>query len=571
MTDANQLFWTLRVLGKVSQARELLENVAAGGLPEADLALMKNSLTRADKGGAAAEKELARLEEGGLFRAGKPFQYYYQKALNAYAQGLYTKALESIMQTQGRTVDALEELTAHSMRLICLHNLNMDTAKAWEDTENALKFHDTAENSELVAFTRRTVKVLRLRELFREGRLRELATVSEDAEWSQAGYLRAWAAVLPFTRMDQAALVRSLDKLTLEADFYLRDYRLQTLVGRNYQGEKDVPWGDRCERLYLWTWRWLADPSPAHALALTAILTDLEGWDGRDVMTFDEMHMVRNSLEWILTFEPQLRARTSALMRRVSAAAKNAGPLFTYEVLWIKYVQAGNKKTAAATKKIIEKHPLHSVAELRFQQATEAMTGRHPKDSAFLTVETDTGQIYKKGRLAVRSEALAFFLAGLQVQGKLSFAEALSACFGIAPYDEGVHASKIQNLTARTRKLLGRGGRLTTKNGWIFLELAKNVQIHTGAPNGRGRLKLPARAAPAAVKERTRNERSLSVLLKEAAGLRGKDFTRADLEKALHIPKPTLTRYLQAWIERKWIQKTGAGRNVSYRITFFES
>ena len=175
--------------------------------------------------------------------------------------------------------------------------------------------------------------------------------------------------------------------------------------------------------------------------------------------------------------------------------------------------------------------------------------------------------------MAARSHALAHLLAGLTAhEGKLSFADALNTCFEIAPYDPDIHATKLQNLVVRARQLLGRQGSMTTKSGWIFLTVRPGV-VHVGASGlGRSRLPLPARARvlPRAVKA-PRNERSLDLLLKEAVNLRDRRFTRLELERALQVPKATLNRYLKVWLARRWLKKTGSGRAVSYRLTFFDS
>jgi hypothetical protein len=564
-------FWHLRILGKISQARELFSRL--GTEDPAEHALMRNSLTRAERGGRDAQAELNELDQAGLFKDGKPFQYFYQCALNFYAQGLYSHALEELIMATTKIGNALEDLMAHSMRLICLHNLNFDTGEAWIEMGACLAKYDQLENRELAAFTRRIVKVIHLRELFNDGQAAQVRVEFADGEWSQADYICSWVASLPYTRVDRSVVQNSLERLTREADFYLRNYRLQTLVGRAYSSPAGSPvaWGDRFERLYLWTWRWLVDPSLAHAQALTAILMEVERWDGLDVLTHDEMHMARNAMNWLMLFEPVIRARFSVLLRRVNSTGAPP-PLFAYEDLWIQHTGARlDGPSAAGLQKRIESHPLNVATDLAFGEACASLVPEAELGSPAFLVDGEAGQIYRRGKLVARSEPLAHLLAGLAPRGKLNFESALSACYGIQDFDPEIHGAKIQNLIVRARRLLGRSGRLTTKGAWIFLEMKKGTRLQAGRPAGRARLSLPPRQRAPAKAERRRNARSLEVLLKEASSLRDRDFTRADLERTLNIPKPTLTRYLKAWIDRKWITKSGSGRKVSYRITFFDS
>ena len=316
----------------------------------AELALRRNSLTRTERGGIEAERELKELEQSGVFGSGdKPFQYYYQRGLNLYVQGLHSQALEQFMQALVRVNSPLEGLMAQSSRLLCLNNLGLPTARATKEMESLLLQHEKDE-PEIVALTRRILLTERQREVFRLGEPSRLLSAMRG-EWSQAQYLAAWAAALPYVQVDQEAITTSLDRLTKDVDFYLRTYRLQTLVGRAYHAALGVPvnWGDRCERLYLWTWRWLVEPSVAHTQALVAILTEIEAWDGLNVLSVDEMHMTRLALEWILLFEPSRRARWSALLRRLNAAGGEVPPLFAYEELWLRRTR-GEKLSPRSTR-----------------------------------------------------------------------------------------------------------------------------------------------------------------------------------------------------------------------------
>lgn len=569
-------FWIARSIGRLAESQELLEQIEKGlgedvkGEDRAELALARNSLVRTRQGGVAAQNAFQEFENDGVFNGHKRFSYHYQRALNAFAQGLYSESLEWLLMAQNHCRNSWEKLSCLTTRLICLDNLNFPTESAWSDIESILP---SCEVKELRNIVELILKGVHSRELFRQGQFVELVDAFEGNEWMQLSYFCSWVAALPFAQVKKDGIAQSLQRLTKDADFYLRNYRLQTLIGRLQQGPQKIPttWGDRVERLYLWTWRWLADPSSHHAHALTSVLADFEDWNGLDVLTADEMSMTRNALFWILIYEPSLRTRFAGLLRRVQGTVSRESALFSYEALWIERTQAALQKDesgVALADRRLNAHVLHHTSDVNFREWGNKLTSVNPVPVRIL-VDPESGEIRKDGERVVLSAPLARLIA-LLVSQKVSFATALETGFEISPFDPVIHDAKVQNLVARARSLLEGIAEIKTKNRWILLDVAPD-QIQVATLSSFRRLHLPPREERTPPAERVRNERSLSVLLKEAAQFRGRAFNRAELEKVLQIPKPTLNRYLKVWLERGWLQKNGNGPKTVYRITFFDS
>ncbi|RYZ89619.1 MAG: hypothetical protein EOP06_09090, partial [Proteobacteria bacterium] len=261
MDDRISLFWKLRSSGLVSEARLLLAKLEKTKLDEAELALMQNSLLRADRGAVVAEAALEKLEDRGIFSSAQQFQLHYQKACNSYAQGHYAEALEQLLKL-GKPTDPWSRMMSLTTRLICLDCLGFE----FEDLADEIKKElAKCKDPDLVAAAMPSYLGVKARQYFRAGQWQELFALKTESSWSQLVYFQSWVASLPLIdltklKKDPTTFVQqSLQKLTSDPDFYLRNYRLQTLVGRAYVAPKDTPtsWGDRADRLYLWTWRWL--------------------------------------------------------------------------------------------------------------------------------------------------------------------------------------------------------------------------------------------------------------------------------------------------------------------------
>lgn len=542
---------------------------------EAELELMRISLLRAERGGAAAEARLLELERSGLFDRKKDFQFHYQRACNSVAQGHAAEALEHLLHA-GPGHDPWSRMMALTTRLICLDNLGFPLEEARAAVERELA---DCEIPELKAAATPAYHGVLARELFREGRLEELMKIDAGGAWSQVRYFQSLIGSLPcfdFSSLspNPARLIQeSLHHLTSDADFYLRSYRLQTLTGRAFLAPQSTPtsWGDRADRLYLWTWRWLLEPTAARAEALSMILGEFDQWDGHDVLTALDHELVRLALGWLALFEPRARTRWAALLRRASASEHARGRLFQLEDLWLCLAQARLARDGAEARRLeneIANHPLGASRLVAYSRIEgELATALAPSEDA-LVVDVDSGRLHPPEGATLRSLPLARLIDLLAREGRSSFSQTLAVCFEIEGFEPEVHDAKIQNLVNRARQLLGSPRSLRTKDRWIFFEKAQahplRFRVHRAA--------VPL-ATPAASKKKTdrlRNERSLSVLLRKAPALEGRWVSRLELEQALDLPKSTLNRYLQIWLKRRWLSRQGRGRAIRYQLSFFE-
>lgn len=579
-------FWKLRSSGRLHEARLLLTELektpSLEPADQADLALMRISFLRVDQGGLEAEKQLERLESQISFSPRHQFQLAYQKACNSLVQGHFSLALEHVLKA-GPQQDPWNRLMALTTRLICLDNLGFDLSEVQNEVERELK---QCSIPELKAAALPSFLGVKARACFRRGDWKELFSLAAPAPWSQVTYFQSWVASLPAfdfskAKLNSASLINpasllqnSLRHLTSDADFYLRNYRLQTLVGRAYVAPQKTlsSWGDRADRLYLWTWRWLLDPSPSHAEALSMILAEFDDWNGQDVLTALDTELVRLSLEWLLLFEPRGRTRWSALLRRVNTPSSPRSPLFHLEDLWLKKAQTLMGRDSGHLKELesqISLHPLSSDPCLQYHRIQQELPLAHRSSLAQLIIDVESGRLEGPKGQKLRSLPLARLFELLHRQSRCSFAEALLICFEIPGYEPHLHDAKVQNLVVRARALIGSRQGLKTKDRWIFWEPTESIplcfQTH------RRPLPWSKSRSPQDKNERLRNERSLSLLLKKAAQLEGQWLGRVELEKALELPKSTLNRYLLEWIRRKWLIKKGRGRAIRYQVSFWQT
>jgi hypothetical protein len=575
MDDRVSNFWKLRSSGLLTEARLLFSQLEKASLPESVLALMNISLLRADQGPLVAEAELQKLEDQGLFGAAPDFQLYYQKACNSYAQGHYSQALEQLLKL-GQPKDPWNRMMAMTTKLICLDCLGFEFDELANEIESEIK---NCKEDALKVVAMPSYMGVRVRQFFRQGNWDSLFQLQVGSAWSQLTYFQSWVANIPYLdfsglNTDSSTLIRnSLQKLTSEPDFYLRNYRLQTLVGRAYVAPKNTPttWGDRADRLYLWTWRWLLAPTPSHAEALSMILMEFDGWNGQDVLTGLDAELVFSALEWIRLFEPRVKVRSAALYRRVQAPVAKRSPLFELEALWIEkakaHLQMDQKSVIQLQSKILS-HPLSKSKNLNFFKVWPEIENLIIQDNKNFQVDTDSGHLKSPHGNSLTSLPLARLMELLVRQQRVSFEDVLTVCFEINGFDPIVHDAKIQNLVMRAKTFLKSPRSLKTKDRWVFFEKPDSLKL--SFQTRRYRLVLSSPAVARLQSERLKNERSLHVLLKKVPQLHGAWLTREDLGKALNIPKSTLNRYLQTWLRRNWLVRQGQGRAIRYQVSFWK-
>ncbi len=577
--------WSLRFSQKIEETESVLREIERGleiskasdGELRWQADLIDVSILRARGHFDRAESRVHEIGERIFARkASAPYQFYLQKALNRYSANDYSVSLEFFLLADSVAASVDDRLVCLMNVLTCLESLNLPWASTLEEIEKLLP---EAEKSTLATQVRRQLEAFSLRGAFRAGRIEEVFSFPLEDEVSQAQYHRLWVSRLPYVALSLENEDKLLQKFTLSRSFHQRAYRLKTVLAdprlADGTGPADTP--QKVDRVYLWTWNWLADPSERNRKSLSDCLREFDLAAALKTMTYEDFQMLRNALSWIALFQPTQGAWIDDYLDHFNV--KDCAPfaIFEYEWLWISHLR--RVKAAGAKlprEEMLEAHPLARARGLKIAALAEAWSkeivaeagDRSRATPGTLVVDDGTAQI-RRGRTTLVSRPLVEVIKRLVAAQTMSFSEALWLGFGIAPYDAAIHAPKIHNLLARLKKLLPAGSTIVTKDQVIYWRgPAKSVRVIMPSPRAKSLFASGGEPslASAGISVRRLFERAVHPrhLVEKAGGKR--DLSRDEIQELMNTSKASTVRWLQKWQEQGLVKRRGIGRSIRYHI-----
>lgn len=548
--------WELRYAGKVEEARALAHSVAPfSSVERAELLLLEASFARHDRqpddSRSLVEQARRLLADAGIEAS---FQLRMQEAINLDVQSRFADSLRLYQEARMLARDGFEQSLATVNLAIARYNLSLPFASLLEEL-GPLERHPLAETLE-------QLKLLSLKKSCAEGRFEE-ALALKFSPASQGVYLQAWIASLPFLGGSPAHRERFRELGASSVSYFQKAYRLQTIEAspRLAGGDEGVPVQERADRLYLWVWRWLADPAAFPVALLEKELSRFPFDTAHLTMTDEDFLLLRSVGAWLGLFDPALKARFAEWQAKYFPALP-ACPFFDLELACVKALEAGS---AAALNELEARLPAPGLFRLARSLLSATALPPAPSSGTLLVRLSDSSLQTPEGR--VISEPLARLFASLAKEGSLSFPEALSACFGLHRFDPFDHGPRIQNLLSRAKKLLPPGAGLRTKSQRIYLEGAARVLVQEGPAHGR---RLPRFEWPELDRKQSvglEKKQGVDLKAKLLTNLSGRrEFTRAELQSRLELPKATANRLLLGWTREGFLRARGAGAARTYTI-----
>lgn len=511
-----------------------------------------------------------------------PFQYYFQKAINVFVTDDFSVAMEFFLLAESSAPNANMRLSCLMNVLTCLENLSLPWDGTLSEIEKIIsQMKKKTKKAEIPEPVMKQLTAFRLRSAFRSGDIHSVFKVKISGEMDQASYHRLWMSRLPYLSAKYAMSGDALQRLSRTKSFYLKAYRLKTIAldPRLKDLETAAPTAQQVDRIYLWTWNWLTDPSEQNRKLLKEVLEKFDFQSALTKMTFEDYQLLRNALSWISLFQKQISAPIERYLTQVSIRDCNAFPIFEYEQLWIEHLKLcryGRKDPRLEQR--IESHPLHGSADLRFEEFAERWCGElsrarqvpaPSKDS--IVVDEESFRIVTH-KTMILSEPLSKLLTALSELKVVPFSEILWSCFGTPSYEPEIHQPKIHNLIARMKDLLPESVTIKTKNqtAHFFGPMDAIIRVSPSALEKRifensASLKLGSpesvRVFEKPLHPRTIVERS-----------QGKRVLRRDeFQKIMKLSKATTVRWLQRWIDQGLIRPEGAGPSMRYHIEIADS
>jgi len=545
-----------------------------------ELVVLLASLARADQDLPLSEKLLntARrwMEEGGL---APPFCLSFQSGLNYFQTGDFTSALDEFVSARRQANTLFERTCATANILFCLDNLGLPFESCVQELRvnlNQLRSEPAAEALET------QFDCFLLRQAYREGsfdgfcRLRAIGT--------QSHYLQIWVSELPYTSLYRRYRDQISDLALSEHCLFHKSYRFRTLQGVIHPEDlTDFCLKEFADRLYLWTWRWLANPDEMPSAQIIRLL-ESANLELRFIhLSSESYQLIRNALGWLGLFHPLQAQPLQAWIERLKPGRLTLYPLYEFERRLIHYCKAkcsGRTDQAKESKDELLSHPLFRSSTTYWPILLKAIcphpelarvqsligTSMNAGKPLLVNFQTSTLEIQSR---KIISETMCRALLLLREHPIVPADLFLDRCFGIGKYEPIVHNSKIYNLLARLRKVFVAGNLVFTlgmKESRVIAQGSWEKIHFQGNPDSLSPAFLFRRPSvdPPLETFNFSASRSRRLLLKNQLAHR-EFFRRSDIQRLAKVSKSAAHRMIQRWMKEGWIRSQGRARNLRYQ------
>lgn len=512
----------------------------------------------------------------------------YERGRTAFLEGRFAFALEEFTLAAELASSAAERARGLVNVVFCFENMGMETLKSRETLERALS--EVPRDSCTYEIVQSQLDAFFVRTEFRSGRLAALVAPGRPAkECTQALYHKLYYRQLPYHRYFHPKVEIEPGAMLGSEELLNRHYLWRTLLGVLHPDDAFVSnVSERCDRIYLWTWRWLVSPESLPAKRLGFLLDQcvFSDLDGR--MTVEDTVLLRNALLWLSLFDYSAEAQIQSRIAELHIPSNEPMPVLELESLLIHYFLAKrdrNDVLAHDLKQAIVHHPLFASEELFFPALFRASEG-NAKDLAGVlgalgariasTIQgvTDDGVsrvVVDLARSSIEdkltgekivSEPLVAALDLLHAHPQVPCAQFLELVFGYSHYEPDIHLPKIHNLLTRLKRLCRpeinfrvKMGSIIAAGNWSKVQFAgdRMVSKQLGALPWSSffgkRQEVPDKASG-------RSSRP------DWAGA----LTRHQVEKFLGRPRSTTNRLLSRWMDKGVVAREGHGKQVFYRV-----
>jgi hypothetical protein len=564
---------------------------------------LEASLLRARKRLAASDLRLDLLD-GVLRECGRTgfFQIHFQRGLNCLTRGDYVNALEQFLAASRRAETAHDKIFAESNALFCMDDLGLPCRDALARVEELLgSVAETPGLPGALSGARAQVRHFHHRIAFRNGELAGIfPSRASGGELNQCDYFRFWVGRLPYHSFHGADASALVEFLQSPPSFFEKSYRKFTLQG--ICGDREpgrVKPSELADRIYLWTWNWMAAPESFPVLRLATAIAELSALGNWHHFTAEDSQLLRNALLWLGLFDPDAERQLEKRLHGLPSAVERA-PLLELERGAIAYLSAlhrGDSEEAERRYAICVSHPLWSAPAIGFRELVAAVREGDPSLSspALRKLARSLVDLLARGK-DIRREPIVIDPAVNEIHNRLTGdrvvnegicramellrrssvtpLEALSsACFGIEDFDSLTHAHRVFRLLARMRRALSPVLEFRTKTGFVIAEgdwskiafLSRCAERHALSEQAEWKAFLRGaeeiRPAARSAESKTRAEESSPPApIPEVV-------SRKELERITGRSRASVNRVLQRWEQQGWVKKEGRARATRYWLS----
>lgn len=530
-----------------------------------EILAIESSLARAQRDPVLSRACLLRIEaEIPTAVRIKSFLYQFEKGLALFVNGHWIPASSYFLKASQLSPHEPGKAACLLNLIFCYENLGIGFGESLGELEAALS---EVSLTDLLGI-RSQVDALKLRILWREGKLLDSDFLKfEYSEITQANYFLLFLKQIPYFSDPSTDLqIEAFSKKP--GHLFNKDFRLRTLSYHHAKDDREIGrLSDFIERMYLWCWKWMADPLRFNFDLIVQTMSEFP-WDElkrQESLSLEDQSLLILSLGWISKFDPSCRPVFELAAERLKFATTNQSLVIEKKIQERVIADLGfddlslPSKTASKLEKMF----------LKFKDSSQTEFVQRPE---FIVVDWTTQTIRGGDGKKIHSRILCAALKILSEFRKVSIQDFYLYCIGLAEYDSYLHSAQISNILFKLNKILKNKFSVRQKDGFVFIEGVKDgLQFFYGDP--RSEILLQNRDWPVVLNnlknrfELMRSDKKLSSkkgLLAITAQFQ--KFTRADVQMSLNLSKTNAHRILRSWLTSQLIERSGHGKRCCYKL-----
>jgi hypothetical protein len=532
--------------------------------------------------------------------------FAFEKGVQAYLNEDYLKMLEYYVLFRMAARNPAEKACAMMNEIVCLDVLGFPYQSAIEKLDQLLiEVHGDA-GKPLVdrvlpapySGVQTQRRFIEYSSQFKSGAVQwAWQELKSNRTFDQPRYFSLWCLSLPFIQSKNEIQIQQYLEASLvnSPHMFQRSYRIRTLLGQQSIDSSDQErFTEMTDRLYLWTWRYLMNPTSHQALLLLQVLGEVESYSQHRSITASvhEAWMIRNALSWITLLVPGLKSRLQGMLAQVKSYVQHQPhPIFEYEHLWLRLLETrlqNQPEVEAAVMDTLQRNPLHNTQSqyLNFSECIQKIQSLHAQQNEDrsiytpidLQVRLEQFLLITKTGQQVQSESLARAFAFLkqQTESTVSIEAFVQEVFGLRRYDEFVHQAKVFQCLARMKDLLPDAKKIAAVRG---LQLHIDSKILESVEVIKGFIYSQVLRTSTAWFDTANSTSSSEYLISnpskksipaqsEVAALAklGIQFCRSQAEKVFNESRAGTVRRLNRWVQEGRVIRKGKGKSIIYEF-----
>lgn len=553
--------WILRWQDDIDGARALhtaLSEKVRDTLEQSELDLLHASFLRRQLRNAEAkeciEKVRQRLRNSGQTDS---FQLIMQTAICMDVDSNFADSHFLYLQALNVASDDVERFMAKLNLIIARFNLGLDIDHLFDELAE-----DTGPKHPLRNLLDKAL-VLQTEKRFLSGEFNRIIDSPVNGA-AQSLYQRAWFEALPWIGIEKHRK-QFADRILIDANFFGGKYGLETLqMDPRWQSAKESTIQFLVDRIYLWTWKWLEEPSAIQSQMLSKELANFPFFEAAHRMTFFDVYMLRSAGRWLSIYCDKFDSQFRQWLSKYDDLKLPPSSFFEIDAQACDCVKQGD---SIGLKRLSANHPHLETYFSLVDRILSDYPRRTEQNTDGLSVNIAASTLKTREATIVWQPACQL-LSHLQVRKVLSFSEALFLAFGISQYDEDVHRVKLRNLIQRLKPHLPSLVQIYTKDQKIYLEDPAG-QIHVLQGSTRHLLfpqfEISSTNSPKRQVARHRLRRDHSGLKALADILAEKSSCSADeIQSRLGLSRATTQRLIKSWLSSNLLVRVGRGSKTRY-------